>query len=364
MDIIIDFNGCFLSDKKYIIKEYSLFHIDKKSCHITSDHHNVSKPEFRWEELESRIKNMYQLKYYKHYGIHWNTGSKSHRSILNSINTQMLFAEHLYVRTSKQRQLLIDHIISDFNKCKIINIKCLDYLGYTIKPKESTICKYHDEPKTYNCAHDNLVSMTRWLKASNLYKIDYRSKMHIVIDFIGHLKPNDLFAIKEFYMVALNEFFMTTNVFYSLLKHPIDFNKLPMRYQLDYQSFYDQYGIRWSSGVDRYQDFKLKLRNYIVNSTFIYVRNSKLKNILENIIGNDYNIICLDKFGYNIPPKMSTQCSSHDRKDRNNCPCDNLKHMKNWLEFSNMYKASLRYDYMDTLSNKVKDYVQKIKIIN
>ncbi|XP_057325533.1 uncharacterized protein LOC130667724 isoform X2 [Microplitis mediator] len=238
------------------------------------------------------------------------------------------------------------------------------YLGYTIKREKSTICKYHDQPKRYNCAHDNLVAMTDWLKTSNLYKSDYRSKMHIIIDFIGYLKPDNIFAIKEFYMEALNEFFMTTNTFYSLLKHPIDFKKLPIYYQICYESFYDQYGIHWNSGVDRYRDFKMKLRNYVVNSTFIYVRNSQIKNLLKNIIGSDYNIICLDKFGYNIPPKMSTECSSHDREDKNNCARDNSKSMKNWLELTNMYKASLRYDYVDRLSNKVRDYVQKIKIIN
>ncbi|XP_057325524.1 uncharacterized protein LOC130667724 isoform X1 [Microplitis mediator] len=271
MDVIIDFNGYFLPDNKFNVKEYSLFHIDRNTCHITSNDHNVLKPEFRWEELESRNKKMYQLKYYKNHGIHWDTGSKSHRSISISINTQLSLAHHVYVRTSKQRQLLIHHIISDLNKNKINNIKCLDYLGYTIKREKSTICKYHDQPKRYNCAHDNLVAMTDWLKTSNLYKSDYRSKMHIIIDFIGYLKPDNIFAIKEFYMEALNEFFMTTNTFYSLLKHPIDFKKLPIYYQICYESFYDQYGIHWNSGVDRYRDFKMKLRNYVVNSTFIYI---------------------------------------------------------------------------------------------
>ncbi|XP_057325556.1 uncharacterized protein LOC130667743 [Microplitis mediator] len=332
MPIIIDFNGYFLPDNKFMIKEYSLLLINKNGKEKFNDI-EVTEPLHEWEELDELTKKNYKTKFYSRFGIDWTTGTEDFGIIQNRIIEFLTKTKLVYVRDNKQKDLLIN-----FLDTKLENefVSLVDDLGYDERLKMSTNCHYHNEPYKNNCANDNVIAIFKWLKKTKSYKKLENTKNHVVVDFNGFYIPINRFVIKEFNAFVIDDVqnvFQNKNNKYFITKKPIELKELPFDYRSFYESFYETFGIDWNIGDFEFRKHQKDLRNYFHKAVNIYVRNNGNKKLLLEIIGHEHEnkIIVLQKFGYRVQPRMETLCPYHKDKFKNNCAVDNSENMVRWI---------------------------------
>lgn len=344
MNVIIDFNGYF-SRSSFDVKEYCLYTIIVGI--VAANNCEIQYPSSLWEDLEDDIKKNYD-NYYQRYGIQWEAGSNDAKSVREHIKTQMAIADCTFLRDENQKILLLNYLSEHSSRYKLI---CLDDLGYSVKLRTSTECHNHDNRKENICAKDNAESMLTWLRNSNYEDKRWRRKIHVIADFSGYEIIHNIYMIKEFSAYSLDITGQIYDELYDVVKPPFkDFEKLLLSYKFTYDYFYDIYGIQWISGTTKYKKFIEILKNYLKYTTFIYIRNSSQKKLLNQLIGDLHcTYICLDKFGYCEPPRMSTECIYHENPDRNNCVHDNSWNMLKWLQKTEMYKSKMRNNYLNRL---------------
>lgn len=348
MDVIIDFNGYYLF-KKFLIKEFSLFWITISLGEVDFNRFGVMKPLLKWKKLDKSFQNDYQV-FYNQFGIKWENGTKPYHDMIKMINADLSTAQKIYVRDPIQRRILEDHIIDgSVDERKILDLRTLGFKG---EMEMSTTCANHDGT-AYNCANDNLMTMTAWLLDSNLYKIEYRSKMHIIFSFNEYQMNDGTSKLKDIYLIALDESFLVDYAFHASI---IGSNELDSRSQTSQEDFYNYGGILWENEEETYQNLKQSIRNYLEDSTFIYVENLPQKKILIDLVGLKCvdKIICLDEFGFQRPqcsPNLSFISLFKRDKRRRSKQESYIAHdipirMKDWLEKSSLYIAMNRDSYI------------------
>ncbi|XP_057325544.1 uncharacterized protein LOC130667735 [Microplitis mediator] len=349
MNAVIDFNGYLTSENEYIIREYSLL-IVTESGKIIKNSLEVSKLSLLRKTMNKITKLNYNERY-ETYGILETSGSDEIHRIRKNITAVLKFVNYIFVLNENKLNQLIDFI-----KTKKINEKkfiCCDDLGYLVKPKNLPYCKFHDHPSDNNCVIDDVKSMLTWLTSNKfLYSVN-RKKIHAVVDFVGYDMPHNAYVVKEISIHIMNHKGNLYKTYYGIVEPPCDFEKLPANYQLAYGYFYDIYGIKWSRETIDVNEFKINLSKYFGNTTYIYVRNSNQKKLLKDSIG-DFNctIICLNKFGYNVPLKLLTKCKNHEKPNMNNCARDNSWNMMTWLQKTKIYKPKMRTDTLKAAFDK------------
>ncbi|KAL5948483.1 putative Bracovirus protein MdBV-1-16 [Microplitis demolitor] len=332
MPIIIDFNGYFLPGNEFIIKEYSLLLINKNGK-VKLNNIEVTEPLQAWEELDELTKKYYKGKFYSKFGIDWTTGTDDFEIIQDNIIELLTTTKLVYIRDNKQKELLINFLDTNL-KNEFVSL--VDDLGYNERLKMSTYCNNHEEPYKNNCANDNAIAMYEWLKKTKSYKKIDPMKNHVVVDFNGFYIPINRFVIKEFNAFVIDD---VENVFYNendkyfITQKPMGLKELPFDYRSFYESYYETFGIEWGAGDFEFRKHQQELRNYFNKSVNIYVRNNGNKKLLLEIIGHEYEnkIIVLQKFGYQVKPRMETSCPNHNNKSKNNCAMDNSENMVRWI---------------------------------
>ncbi|XP_074114533.1 uncharacterized protein LOC141537437 [Cotesia typhae] len=340
---IIDFNGNIVEGCEFIIKEYSVFYLNKKG-RLEFNHTGVSKPICSWKELDDETLKNYKEEFGPKFGIPWNTGTESLKSLMEGIYHLISISKRIYVRDNEQKKLLL----------KFLGLKSEDKftslvedLGYNVPLKMSTHCINHADRCNNNCAIDNVETMYAWLRImKNSRKHEHDSKevkRHVVVDFIGYYIPENRFVIKEFnaYVIddphhildnKLNKYFVTGKPGYISTKL-LQLEDLPIDYQAHYQAFYETFGIPWDAGSTKFGSYQRDLRKYLENSMNIYVKNNGKKKLLLELIGseNESKIVVLKKFGYRDPPIIGTECKYHNNPKENVCAKDNSAVIVNWI---------------------------------
>ncbi|KAL5948484.1 putative Bracovirus protein MdBV-1-17 [Microplitis demolitor] len=362
MDMIIDFNG-FLIDDWFQLREYALYTFDSKTgLKSGNQHHEVTKLSLEYEKVNNNVRENYQ-DYFELYGIEWRTGNKDDRSITQQLTKLASKAKHVFVNDKRQEKLLKKYLNlnEDIDQYHFI---CLDNLGFLVEPRRSTACSHHNFGYKNNCAKDNLDVMFEWLIESRFYDDHYRSKLHMVVDFTVYHMPYRAFTIKEFSCCFMDENGQKNNSDIQLVKSPLeDYNSLPEPYKTSYNSFYEHYSIPWGLGTCEFNDSRKMIKNYFKNAAYVYVKNYNKKKLLMSYIKDlfasncNLKIICLDEFGYNLPPILLTECKYHDKKE-SYCALENSYAMTKWLQEKKMYIEINRIKY----SSDIYYYVQTKKI--
>ncbi|XP_044583709.1 uncharacterized protein LOC123264463 [Cotesia glomerata] len=307
MPTIIDFNGYIVEGSDFIIKEYSLLILNKKG-RLEFTHTGVLKPICHWKKLDNETFKNYTQEFCLKFGIPWNTGTESLKSLRENIDDVIAISKRIYVRDNEQKKLLMDFLGLKLDD-KFTSL--VEDLGYEAPLKMSTHCIHHADHRNNNCAIDNVEAMYDWLlksKNSRKYKSESKEvKKHVVVDFIGYYIPEDRFVIKEFNAYVLNDphhivdnklnkYFITGKPGYISSKS-LQLEDMPIDYQAHYQAFYESFGIPWDAGSTKFGSYQRGLRKYFQDAINIYVKNNGNKKLLLELIGseNESKIIVLIK---------------------------------------------------------------------
>ncbi|XP_057318289.1 uncharacterized protein LOC130663188 [Microplitis mediator] len=336
MNVVIDFNG-FLNSKNYfIMKEYSMYAIDRYG-NITNNKSEIMLPEIKnLNDSDSASKRNYEI-YYKKYGIEWTTGTIKKNAGSSGIIGYLRKCQNVFVADKDKKQKLINYI-----NLKIVTEKNyipLRDLGYKINFRNSTNCHYHKSPSSNNCANDNVLDMIRLVRNKKLYDKNRRANIHSVIDFNYYENVNDL-VIKELSITCIG---IDGNVTSRdlLVQKPDQLGTKPDCYN----KYYQRYGIKWKVGnIVSYKVMK-KLKYTLKESLHLYVKDNAQKNVLLNLSNEDVGnkIICLDGLGYDVGniELNFTLCKWHDNKVVNNCADDNVRLMIDWLSVKKLIKLKI-----------------------
>lgn len=174
MDIVADFNGYYLPNGTFHIKEFSFRSVLPNKRGDYEAIHNVVTPPIISEQSydsDENFKKIYKI-YYDTHGIPWNAGVTNCQFMRTILDINLKSAACIYVRNSYIQNLLT--ILSEEN----LNIVCLYDYDYKVDPVMQTHCVHHDNPDHNNCADDNAISMVNWLQHTKLYLPEMRNKYH------------------------------------------------------------------------------------------------------------------------------------------------------------------------------------------
>lgn len=322
INIVIDFNGYYLSENDFRIKEYSMYSIDAKSNQVVSKEFDVSAAPMLWGQLDNQQRDFYGV-YYRSHGIEWSHGSRHSESIESDLRNKFCFAKKIFVQDQKKHELLIEYLNYDFKAIYLTDF------GLEVKNKMVTECENHTEPRRYNCANDNVLRMLRLLSS-------YRPKKEsIVIDFNGYL-INNKYVIKEYslYIIEDGTYKIVTNDF-DVSKPPIKKNKIELdaESEVEWKRFYSRHGIDWDFGTRDYKSTKSHLEKVFKEKSIIYVLDENKHKLLLSYFDDNpaAKFVHLNDYNFYFKPTMSTKCTNHQQKFKNNCANDNVERMLEWL---------------------------------
>ncbi|KAH0554976.1 hypothetical protein KQX54_014254 [Cotesia glomerata] len=321
-NILIDFNGYFLSDTEYIIKEYSLYIFRDKTNEIISKDFQVSKPPVPCYQLDNVAQDNYST-YYDSYGIGWSEGKIVSAFIRNDLQQKLQNSRNIYVRDQTQKELLISYLDQDFNAV------CLADVGLNFVPQMKTDCKNHAEPDKNNCAQDNTSKMLKWLfkRNSDDYNLSSEDK-NVILDFNGYYFSYDEFVIKEYSLYVVHN--KTSDIIYhdSGVSEPLYLcHQIDEVDQKNYSDYYNDYGIDWGTGTRDINFIKRDLQKLLRTSKNIYVQDQFHKNKLNRFLNHDFKAISLEDLDLEFEPVEGINCKNHKHPDKNICANDNAVKM-------------------------------------
>lgn len=329
---IIDFSGFYFNDR-FIIKEICMCKIiDYRNGYVRPFMY-VTKPPVQNLEGENIVFYVYQS-FKEINGIEWNTGSYS----VDALRRRILYIFNrgikIFVKNDIKAEQLMNFIGREDYKPDTLND-----LGFNENSvMRSSRCRYHNTNQQFSyCARDNAMKMVRWfLRMNNI--------MYIIIHFNGYYTDENKFTFKEFSIYGLdaNGLVLYDNLF--VAKPPNNLNNYSLDIIENYnRNIYEKFGIEWTKGSYEPSHMKTKVINIVktaANLKYIFVKNKIYKNELIRIIGDSYNILCLDEFNYIESLHLSTSCIYHTHEDisKNKCVGDQANDMMNWIVRTEYYK--------------------------
>ncbi|XP_074114310.1 uncharacterized protein LOC141537310 [Cotesia typhae] len=322
INIVIDFNGYYLSENDFRIKEYSMYLIDAKSNQVVLKEFDVSAAPMLWGQLDNQQRGSYD-DYYLSHGIEWSYGSLYSESIESNLRNKFCFAKKIFVQNQKKHELLIEYLNYDFKAIYLTDF------GLEVKNKMVTECKNHTEPRRYNCANDNVLRMLSLLSS-------YRPKKEsVVIDFNGYL-INHKYVIKEYSLYIIED------GTYKIVRNDIEVSKPPIKKnqveldaesEMEWKKFYSRHGIDWDFGTLDYKLTKSRLEKVFREKSIIYVLDENKHKLLLSYSDDNLaaKFVYLNDYNFYFRPTMSTKCTYHQQKFKNNCANDNVERMLDWL---------------------------------
>ncbi|XP_044581717.1 uncharacterized protein LOC123263208 isoform X1 [Cotesia glomerata] len=172
LNIVIDFNGCMIN-KKYVVKEYSLYVVENETYEVIRNDFEVSRPPIKKEQLNKKFQDKC-TDYTNEFGIDWDYGTRDYETIKKYLQQEFRNSYKIYVIRKTKYRLLQNYLNGKLRS----NFVYLKKLGFEFKPKMSTSCSNHQEPLNKNCANDNVEEMLSWLQdkkpeANNVTKINF-----------------------------------------------------------------------------------------------------------------------------------------------------------------------------------------------
>lgn len=160
--------------------------------------------------------------------------------------------------------------------------------------------------------------------------------MDVIIDFSGYFIPDNKFTIKEFSVMSLlrGGFSTTPSYVSGVFKSPFNWNELPEHYKISYFIESQDFGIAWDQGNLDYDIHLAQLKKLLENATHIYVKDPKIKYLLETQFRHLYSgceISPLYNFGYIHEFVSKTECVYHENPSHHVCTLDNVKQMTSWF---------------------------------
>ncbi|KAH0554975.1 hypothetical protein KQX54_014252 [Cotesia glomerata] len=314
--------------------------------------------------------------YFQQYGVELREGNQTIDVIQNRFKTITESKIPIFLRNKNQKKRFQKFIMDYEEELEKILI-CLDDLGFLFEPKQSTFCKYHKYSYRNNCAKDNLEIMYNWLIESNLYKINRRTNMNMVVDFSVHYMPFRTFTIKEFvcYKLGINpadpkDVRIPIEI---LIKSPeIKDPDLEEFYEMSCKKYLYYNGTNEANASLKFCDAQKTLKALFLDATYVYVKNYNKEILLTNFINDLYacncnlQIIHLDEFGYGEKTESFGNCQNHIQVRSDGqvgkiyCARENATVMLNWLKEKKMFLAENRNRHFNDILN----FVPKKKVRN
>ncbi|KAH0554977.1 hypothetical protein KQX54_014258 [Cotesia glomerata] len=326
INIVLDFNGYFLAEDKYVIKEYSLYAVREKNNEIIYRDYVISKPPYLCHKLDEVAKLNYAA-YYETFGIDWSKGTRDIRFIRSDLQKKLRTSKNIYLRDQEQRELLNSYFNHDF---KAIN---LTDLGLTFNSVEGTNCTNHEHPDKNICANDNATKMVELL-AQMPRLPNSRAKENVVIDFNGFF-VNDKYVVKEYSSYIIDE--ETYQVIYNevgVLGSPIiQKDKSDEKSYKSYNKFLNDIGIDPNKGAPDFELSKESLQSHLNVTNKVFVMDRSKHQYLLNYFDNNLTtgFVYLADLGFKFEPIKNTACSNHKNPSTKNCADDNAQIMLDWL---------------------------------
>ncbi|KAL5948492.1 putative Bracovirus protein MdBV-1-26 [Microplitis demolitor] len=340
MKIVIDFSGYTINDI-YTIKEFCKSYIHKKfvDVHIPV----VTKPLIRSKFRFRRLINKYK-KCYAKTGIKWSSGTTRighlRARIIETLKRNKKAI--IYVRNEKKRKLLLKFMKKRFN------VKCLSDLGFEGPKKMETICRFHDNPQNNYCARTNALVMGDWLyrfiNKDNKMIVDNNN--HMIIDFSGYSNnENNEFMIKELSLVCINGEGRIIYQEFLVKKESNEFDQVPEGIRNNYNNFYERYGIKWGDGFFE-GGIEVELKKILWSGVgFVWVKNREVKNKFIEIVGEIFEVMCLDDYGF-IEQERERAClcgyHTHEEENNNFCVDENIEDMVDWVLGRGLFRSEVR----------------------
>lgn len=167
MDVIIDFNGYFIPDNKFTIKEFGVINIVRTGFNTPGYDSGVFKSPFNWDELPEQYKLSYFIES-QDFGIPWESGSLDFDTQLKRLKDRLENADHIYVKDPKVKYLLETEFRHLHPNCEITP---LYEFGYNHQFPGETQCPYHQDKSSHVCAIENVRQMADWFVKNDLKKL-------------------------------------------------------------------------------------------------------------------------------------------------------------------------------------------------
>ncbi|XP_074105775.1 uncharacterized protein LOC141531724 [Cotesia typhae] len=156
--------------------------------------------------------------------------------------------------------------------------------------------------------------------------------MAVIIDFNGYFTTPEIFVAKEFGIMtptvdSAGQLIDEKGLFLPCC----NWEELETDMQLFYTYIIDKFnGIPWESGSIFVNEQKNIFKHYLKNAKFIIVANTLKKKLLQQIIGDVKEIICMTDLQYDDTDRLETNCPNHLRPNTN-CAYDNVAKIKHFL---------------------------------
>ncbi|XP_057339500.1 uncharacterized protein LOC130677000 [Microplitis mediator] len=385
--VIIDFNGYYINGNKFIMKEFSIYGLNKYGVIV---YHNffVSKPPTDIENL-SNVIDIYKRNYYQKYGIDWSDGTHeiSHlQTIIFNIFKIANVIEHIFVKNKDYRNEL-KKLIFEYAQCTY-----LDKLNYTEEMTSESVdtkCIYHTPGNTYRnmCADFRARKMAKWIMKMKYYKektIEVTTKPKILFDvalrrerdmFYNHQQKTIIENIKNYKVIqresnSISAMSVVMIIDFSgyyyekkfVIKEMVVIKSLgpdsmnitsrvtaPPKSCLrpenrrNYRYYLRRCGIPWNSGEHNIRRVRRELLDYVGDEDcVVYVKNDvKFRQLKEFLnFDNPQNVFILDDYGFYEENLIQTNiCPAHEAPlPRFYCAYYSGMEMMKW--YSNMLKMA------------------------
>ncbi|XP_074114513.1 uncharacterized protein LOC141537420 [Cotesia typhae] len=348
MKAVLDFNGYFDLQKKFHIKEYSLFSLDHHGNVVNIIHEIFSSSTQDFNKLDLITQQNY-VRYYQKYGLEWTSRTYTTGRIQPEV-PYFLFNSGLTFVANQIKENVLREYLKELSVENILlyDFICLQDIGHhpEASHRQRDLCSYHMNPNYNYCARDNVLDMVRFITTNHLFNNHVLKRIHVAIDF-NNWKA-DSSGIKELSIINISHNGALAENKLEVLIGSTKTDENPVVYR----KYYRKHGIKWRFGNRDFKSFRANLNITLHQALFVYVKNDTQKEILCQVNRKARNkIICLDKFGY-IPGNSElakTKCSWHYNQNINNCAADNARLMANWLVQNKLYKKPRR-DWMMQLS--------------
>ncbi|XP_074114307.1 uncharacterized protein LOC141537306 [Cotesia typhae] len=325
-NIVLDFNGYYLGENKYVIKECSLYAVREKNKEIIYSDYAISKPPHMCHKLDEVAKLNY-ANYYETFGIDWSKGTHDTNLLKSDLQKKLRTSRNIFLRDQKQR----DHLNSYFHY--EFEAFILTDLGLTFESVEGTNCTNHDHPDKNICAHDNATKMVELLAQMPRLPRS-RAKENLVFDFNGFF-VNDKYVVKEYSSYLINE------ETYQIIYHEVDVLGSPIiqkatideKSSESYNAFLNDIGIDSNKNVSDLELLKESLRSHLNVTNKVFVMDRSKHQYLLNYLDNNLTtrFVYLADLGFKFEPKKNTTCINHKNPSTKNCAKDNAQIMLDWL---------------------------------
>lgn len=157
MKLIIDLQGFWDNNEKFIPKEIAIISIDK-----TILGHWIAQPILPYNQLVPHIKrrNNWVSKY--HHGIRWNDGNTPLSEILQIIKNYSIDADIIYTKG----QIKSDYLQKLLQR-EIINLE-EDECPNLVNTDSTTKCIIHGAKNKFRCSLSNVLQLQHWLASQSI----------------------------------------------------------------------------------------------------------------------------------------------------------------------------------------------------